>query len=222
MRGSASSRPLLRLPAVELVLVNSGRCWLHPSVAVIISLGLSFLFGAGDQYFGSFPQHPIMTQVSLLSAPWLAMAFLAGWTQLMPGSAMLLGVACTCAALIGYGAMTLSPLENAHYSAQTIAGFVTSESAVIAGGALTGPLFGWLGYRWRTQRAWGGALGTASTFCLEPLARAVVLMHEPFARVGGRAITATAVLAGEGAVGLILATSIAILFVQGARSEMQG
>jgi len=49
-----------------------------------VALVLAALFGAGDQYLGSFSMHPWMADVSLLSAPWLVLAFLAGWTQREP------------------------------------------------------------------------------------------------------------------------------------------
>jgi hypothetical protein len=49
-----------------------------------------------------------------------------------------------------------------------------SEAPVFVGGVVTGPLFGWLGWRWGTQRAVSGPLFTATAFCLEPLAHAVI------------------------------------------------
>ena len=50
-------------------------------------------------------------------------------------------------------------------------GFLVSERAVLVGGIVTGPLFGWFGQQWRTRRAIVGALVTAAALCLEPLAR---------------------------------------------------
>jgi Family of unknown function (DUF6518) len=138
---------------------------------VVRTLALAAAFGAGDQYLGSMSSHPWAADLSLLSAPWLVLAFLAGCTQDDPRRAMLLGLACTASALMGYGLMTLSPLENAHLSYQTAAAFVHSEARVLVGGLFTGPLFGWLGQRWRTRRAWLGALVTAAVITLEPLAR---------------------------------------------------
>src|SRR5438093_8173224 len=96
-----------------------------------LALVLAALFGAGDQYLGSFSMHPWMADVSLLSAPWLVLAFLAGCTQREPKPAALLGVGCTFSALIGYGLMTLSPVENAHLSGPAIQGFIQSQSGVI-------------------------------------------------------------------------------------------
>src|SRR5436309_13965226 len=115
--------------------------------AVVVSLALAVAFGGADQYLGSLSAHPWAADVSLLSAPWLVLAFLAGWTQREPKRAALLGLACTVSALVGYGLMTLSPLENAHLNPQSVAALVRSESRVIVGGLFSGPLFGWLGNR---------------------------------------------------------------------------
>jgi hypothetical protein len=145
---------------------------------VVLLLVLSAIFGAADQYLGSLPgshrwagQMPWMTDVSLLSAPWVLLPFLAGASQREPRRAALLGFACTLAALAGYALMTLSPVEHAELTARSFAGFVRSSDRVIVGGLVTGPLFGWLGYRWHARRAWLGALLVAAAFCLEPLAR---------------------------------------------------
>jgi Family of unknown function (DUF6518) len=140
-------------------------------MAVVLAVVLAFAFGGADQYLGSLLAHPWAADVSLLSAPWLLLPFLAGWTQREPKRAALLGLACTLSALLGYGLMTLSPIEGAELTVTTIRGFVLSSSPVIVGGLFTGPLFGWLGNRWRSDRAWLGALAVAGAICVEPLAR---------------------------------------------------
>jgi ABC-type transport system involved in multi-copper enzyme maturation permease subunit len=158
------------------------------------------VFGAGDQYLGSFSMHPWMADVSLLSAPWLVLAFLAGCTQREPKRAALLGFGCTFAALIGYGAMTLSPVENAHMNLPSIAAFLVSEAPVFVMGLVTGPLFGWFGQRWHMHRAWLGAAVTAAAFCLEPFARMLT----------GDSIRSSRVLVAEVAVGIAIASYIAV------------
>jgi hypothetical protein len=152
--------------------------------------------------------HPWAADVSLLSAPWLVVAFLAGSTQRDARRGALLGLACTFVALLGYGLMTLSPVENAHLGVQTVRGFVESERRVLVGGLVTGPLFGWFGQRWRARRAWFGALATAAALCLEPLARIRAGQPTRF-----RTVSMTEVL-----VGLALAT----YFVVEARSTHSG
>ena len=137
---------------------------------VVVALLLAFAFGAGDQYLGSMSWVPWAADVSLLSAPWLVLGFAAGATQRTSRRAAVLGLGCTIAALVGYGLMTLSPVENAHLSLVTATGFASSERLVFAGALLTGPLFGWLGHAWRSRRFVGGAFLTAAVVCLEPLA----------------------------------------------------
>ena len=174
---------------------------------VVASLLLAAAYGAGSQYVGArVPGWG--PDVSALSAPWLLIAFLAGWTQRTPLRAGLLGVGCTFAALAGYLLLTDSPLEGAHYSVANTRGFVISNALTVAGGLVTGPLFGWFGQRWRTRRALLGALLSAGALCLEPLARRAPLgeLH-----VSGRAYVLTspigshAVVAVEVAAGLLFA-----------------
>jgi hypothetical protein len=172
-------------------------------MVVVVALALAAVFGGGDQYLGSMSWHPWAADISLLSAPWLLLAFLAGWTQREPRRAGLLGLGCTAAALLGYGLMTVSPVENAQLTVSSASAFVHSESPVIVGGLFTGPLFGWFGQRWRTERAWLGAFATAAAICLEPLARIPA----------GRAIRFSAVWAAEVAAGV----AMAIYVVAGAR-----
>jgi hypothetical protein len=168
-------------------------------VVPVLALVLAALFGATDQYLGSFSMHPWMADVSLLSAPWLVLAFLAGCTQREPKRAALLGIGCTFAALIGYGAMTLSPVENAHLSVATAAAFIRSQSGVFIGAVVTGPVFAWFGQRWRVDRAWRGALATAAALCFEPLARIPT----------GHAIRSSTVLLAEVAVGIAMMSYVA-------------
>lgn len=142
-------------------------------MGVVLALVLAAAFGAGDQYLGSGHIWAAgwATDVSLLSAPWLVLAFVAGATQRAPRRAVLLGLGCTVAALVGYFLMTDSPAEGAQYTLANARGFLTSEHEVLLGAIFTGPLFGWFGQQWRTRRALLGALVSAAALCLEPLAR---------------------------------------------------
>jgi hypothetical protein len=154
-------------------------------------------FGAADQFLGAraWVVGPWATDASLLSAPWLLVAFAAGWTQLTPRRAAAFGFVCTIAALAGYWTMTLSPVEGAVVTLRGVGGLLAGQSAYVVGGLVTGPLFGWLGHRWRTRRDRASALAAASAVCCEPLAHAA----------DGAAVGLHGVWAAEVAVGLALA-----------------
>lgn len=176
-------------------------------MGIVLALVLSAAFGAGDQYLGSLTGSGHVwaagwsSDISLLSAPWVVLAFVGGATQRDPRRAALLGLACTYAALVGYAVMTLSPVEHAHLTVAALRGFVVSERLVLVGGIVTGPLFGWFGHQWRTRRAITGALATAACLCLEPLARRVTI--DP--------ITHRDVWVAEVAVGLALAAAVLLV-----------
>jgi hypothetical protein len=67
--------------------------------------------------------------------------------------------------------MTLSPIEGAAVTVRGVRGLLVGQWIYVGGGLLTGPLFGWLGNRWRTHRDWTNALAVAVAVCCEPLAQ---------------------------------------------------
>jgi Family of unknown function (DUF6518) len=173
-------------------------------MVALATVVLAVMFGAADQYLGSLEGHfghfAWAVDVSLLSAPWLLLAFAAGYTQRDARRATLLGLLATMAALLGYLFMTLSPTENAHLTSAAVAGFVRSDPFTFIGGIVTGPLFGWFGHRWRVGRSWRGALVAAATLCLEPLAHIVAR----------RPIASFPVALSEVAVGLALGLYVSV------------
>jgi hypothetical protein len=162
-------------------------------------LGASFLFGAFDQYLGGIwmAEHVGFwtISVSAMSAPWLALPFAMGCTQERAGRAARLGLAGTVFALLGYFVMTLSPVEGVRLSSVVVPRFLYSQLHVIVPGLLTGPLYGWFGYRWRTSRSWASAALVVGAFCLEPLARALC----------GQPLGSTTVSTAEVAAGVVAA-----------------
>jgi hypothetical protein len=84
-------------------------------------------------------------------------------------------------ALLGYFAMTASPLEGVAASrvAGALAAVARTNGVWVAGGLVTAPLCGLLGQRWRTRRAWSGAALVAGCACLEPWARSAVGRQPP-------------------------------------------
>jgi hypothetical protein len=145
-------------------------------VAAILGLG----FGAADQFLGSrsITLGPWAATAAQVSAPWLVLPFLAGMTQVRARRAAILGLLVSVSALLGYFAMTYSPIEIHPW---TLHRFTTGMVAIttrgwynpvyILGGVVTGPLFGLLGQRWRVRRWWVSAAFVAGAICLEPLAR---------------------------------------------------
>lgn len=148
-------------------------------MAFLLAAILGFAFGAADQYLGSMSWlGPWAATAAQMSAPWLVVPFLIGITQQRARRAAVLGLVITASALLGYFAMTYSPMEIHPWSFDR---FLTGMVAVttrgwynplyILGGLVTGPLFGLLGQRWRIRRSLLSAVIVAGALCLEPLAR---------------------------------------------------
>ena len=150
---------------------------------VVMVIG-GLVFGAGDQYLGTVHAANAMgwwtMSVSLLSAPWLILPFIVGSTQRRPGRAAVAGLLVTLSALAGYFAMTLSPMEGVHFSSLGLRQLAGTNQLNEIGGLVTGPLFGWFGYRWHARRSWLAAVFVTGALCLEPLAVTVA------SRSGGR------------------------------------
>ena len=140
----------------------------------MVAIVFGFVFGAADQYLGSrITLGPWAATVSTASAPWLLLPFAFGCSQVRPRRAMLLGLVVTVAALAGYFTLMWSPLEGVPLS-ESLPGLPTlmrSQWANMLGGLVTGPLFGLVGQRWRTNRSWASAALVAGSLCLEPFAR---------------------------------------------------
>lgn len=109
--------------------------------------------------------------------------------------AVLLGFVCTIAALVGYWTMTLSPIEGAVVTVRGVRGLLAGQTTYALGALLTGPLFGWLGYRRRTRRDRMSVLVAALVVCCEPLAHAAV----------GTTVSLDGVWAAEVGVGVLMA-----------------
>jgi hypothetical protein len=146
-------------------------------VAYFVAAIVGLVFGAADQYLGSrsIALGSWAATAAQVSAPWLVLPFLVGMTQERPRRAMLLGLVATASALLGYFAMTYSPMEGVPLE-RFVPGMVAIATtgynpAYILGGLVTGPVFGLLGQRWRVRRSWVSAAVVAGALCLEPAAR---------------------------------------------------
>ena len=152
--------------------------------AVIIVLAAAFAFGAVDQYLGSL-RSSFLTEVTGMSAPWLLVPFLSGASQRAWRRAVLVGLTATWLSVLAYVAMIVSPMEGTHLGPRP-AGLVGSWNQLtphlflatlasqwlwFVGGLIAGPLYGWLGYRWRARRSRAAALLAVLPPLLEPAAR---------------------------------------------------
>jgi Family of unknown function (DUF6518) len=168
-------------------------------MAYLIAIVVGLAFGATDQFLGTIRFDPWAWTVSGMSAPWLVLPFVVGMTQERARRAMALALAATAAALVGYFAMTYSPMESVPAN-QFFKGFVTIARTGynplwIAGGVVVGPLFGFLGHRWRVARSWVSAALVTCALCFEPLARTAVGRLSPPHVVWGAEVAIGAVAA---------------------------
>jgi len=179
--------------------VSAGLGERRTRAGIALALVLSAAFGTGVQYLGTLSHNPWGATRSL-SAPWLVLPFVVGAMQRWPRRAAILGLACTLVALCGYGLMMLSPVGTHHLTLMETQGYLGNERKVFLASLVTGPLFGWFGWRWRSGRAIWGALVTAAALCLEPFVRRVTVKPIRFvdvaiAEVAAGCLLATAVLA---------------------------
>jgi hypothetical protein len=151
-------------------------------VVFLAAVVVGLVFGAGDQFVGSLNAWGLWTvSLSLLSAPWLVLPFAVGCSQLRSRRAAVVGLVVTLSALAGYFLMIMSPFEGGRSSLNLaeVHGLLVSNRLNIAGGLVTGPLYGLLGQRWRTRRAWWSAVAVAGALCLEPVAQTIAQHSYP-------------------------------------------
>jgi Family of unknown function (DUF6518) len=160
--------------------ISRPRCRPRPGgvAPVVIALTAAVAFGAVDQYLpvaipmsSHLGAYLFAVEVSQMSAPWLLLPFLAGAWQSDQRRAALTGLAATWLSVLAYVLMIVSPMEGAHLTPRTFAFSLASQWPWFAGGMITGPLYGWLGHRWRARPDPAAALLAALPILLEPVAR---------------------------------------------------
>jgi Family of unknown function (DUF6518) len=133
--------------------------WAGP---VSFSIALGMLFGRLD--FSLTQRGPLLDTVANVGSLWLGLAFLAGLLARSPKLAALGGVVALLAALFGfYDAMRLADQTGMHLTLHVARGWT-------AAALLCGPVYGVLGYLWRTRRSAPAVLALAAPFVMEPVA----------------------------------------------------
>src|SRR5665213_1521897 len=155
------------------------------SLVVLVALTAAFLYGAFDQWIGAH-NNLFWTQVSNgLSALWLVVPFIAGFLMSNQRKAVVMGLCTTCLSIFAYVLTIVSPIEGTHFgpapthlhgtwnqlSFGLLAHTLSSQGQWFAFAVVAGPVFGLLGYRWRTFQYWAYALPVALALVLEPPAR---------------------------------------------------
>jgi len=193
--------------------LDGGRPSYPGRVAYLIAVVAGFVFGAVDQFLGTIHFGPWGWTVSGMSAPWLILPFLAGMTQERRRRAMTSGLVATLAALAGYFAMSNSPMEGApidRFFDRVVTMVSTGYNPLwIVGGLVTGPLYGFLGHRWRVARSWMSAALVTSVLCLEPLAR----------KFAGMLSGSPVVWGAEVVIGTVLAVMFAFMIAMSRRAR---
>jgi len=182
-------------------------------MAYVVAVVAGLVFGAVDQFLGTLHFGPWGWTVSGMSAPWLILPFLVGMTQERRRRAMALGLVVTMAALAGYFAMSNSPMEGApldRFWGRVVTMVSTGYNPLwIVGGIVSGPLYGFLGHRWRVARSWISAALLTSALCFEPLAR----------KVAGMLSGSSLVWGAEVAIGTVLAVLFALMIATSRRAR---
>jgi hypothetical protein len=139
-------------------------------LAAALALGfvMSLLKGTGGG---------VRLQAGNISAPWLAIAFVAGALYEQPSRAASAGLMATVAALLGFYAQQ-SPLADLDRGSLDFLGhpagmyrfIVAAHLIVFVGGVVTGPGFGAFGSAWAARRSRRAAAAIGLCFVLEPFA----------------------------------------------------
>jgi len=143
---------------------------------------LGLVFGVAAALFKG-EDWGVRTVVGNLSAPWLVLPFLAGWSRRSFVGASGLGAATSLLSVVGfyvcYG--LVFALVNSHT--------LSTDLAVVVGALVAGPVYGALGYWWRSRRSLAAGLAVGAAFLGEPLAE-LALSRVPQVPIGHTSVVA--------------------------------
>ncbi len=117
----------------------------------------------------------VRTDVGNLSTPWLLVAFLAGAQSSRIGRGALIGLAATMVALFGFYALTSVPVNlGGHTFIGDLVRELRANRIYLAGGLVSGPIFGALGAWWAQRGTLPASLVAGALLIAEPFVTAAV------------------------------------------------
>ena len=129
-------------------------------------------FGAVEQRAGAGTEHPaFVSALAEMAAPWLALPFLAGASWASRRRVRLLGLAVALVAVAGFLVASVGVVQTFTSGPSALLWAMLFQLPWLLGAAVSGPVYGWLGYRWRVTRSWWAALAATAPFMLEPVVR---------------------------------------------------
>jgi DNA-binding beta-propeller fold protein YncE len=175
-------------------------------LAVLGVLVAAAAFGAVEQRARA--EYPgFVTALGGMSAPWLALPFLAGASRASRRGALVLGFAVVLVAVVGFLAVSAGLVQTFTSGPSAVLWAMLGQLPWLLGAVVSGPVYALLGYRWRVTRSWVVALAVTAPVMLEPAVRwglssRGILIWEPYAPVAwaealaGLALTVAAITVG--------------------------
>ena len=179
--------------------------------AVLGVLVAAAAFGMAEQWAGAQwaggGRPAAVAALGGMTAPWLALPFLAGASRARRRSARVLGSAVTLVALAGFLVANAGSVQNFLDSPST--DFLSMVlNPWYLGAVVSGLAYASLGYRWRVTRSWRPALAVTAPVMLEPglrwwLSSRGMLTWAPYApaawaeALAGLALTTAAITIGR-------------------------
>jgi DNA-binding beta-propeller fold protein YncE len=127
-------------------------------------------FGVVEQWAGA-ARPGLVAALGGVSAPWLALPFLAGALPRSRRGALVLGLAAVLVAIAAFVTARWGFVQTFGSGPATFLWTVLDQFEWLFGAVVSGPVYGWLGRRWRATRSWLAALAVTVPVMIEPALR---------------------------------------------------
>ena len=155
-----------------------------------VAFGVLVAWAKGQDTDGLTPMSQIRNDVGNLSTPWLMLAFIAGARSRRPASGALLGLPATMSALLGFYVFTTMVVNLGGHGFLGDFGLeLWGNRIYLAGGVVTGLLFGALGAAWSEKLSLRTAVLAGALLVAEPIALVIFGVVFPNTVVGRNAIS---------------------------------